>query len=83
MENNEIMNYDNIEIVNDTVETSGSTGIGTGVAMAIGAGVTLAVGAGIKLVKKLVANAKAKKELHKPDRDIEVDDEDLIDVTTK
>ena len=79
MENNEIMNFDNIE----NVETGANTGIGAGVAMAIGAGLTLAVGAGIKLVKKLVANAKAKKELHQPDREIEVDEADLVEVATK
>ena len=83
MENNEIMNYEDIEVMDDVIVEDGKTGIGTGVAMLIGAGLTLAVGAGVKLVKKLVAKHKAKKELHVPDHEIEVDDEDLADVVNK
>ena len=82
MENNEIMNFEDIEII-DNVEVSEKTGIGTGVAMLIGAGLTFAVGAGVKLVKKAIAKHKANKELRKPDEPIEVDFEDVEEVATK
>ena len=83
MENNEIMNYEEIEVMNDEIVADEGTGIGTGVAMLIGAGLTLAVGAGIKLGKKLIAKAKAKKELRKPEKEIQVDPEDVEEVAAK
>lgn len=83
MENNEIMNYEEIEVVNDEIVADEGTGIGTGVAMLIGAGLTLAVGAGIKLGKKLYAKAKAKKELRKPEKDVQVEPQDIEDVVAK
>lgn len=83
MENNEIMNYENIEVMDDAVEAGENTGMGTGVAMLIGAGLTLAVGAGVKLAKKGIAALKAKKELRKPDKEIPVDEADLVEVATK
>lgn len=82
MENNEIMNYEDMELIDD-VEVSEKSGVGTGVAMLIGAGLTLAVGAGVKLVKNIIAKRKAKKELRQPDDVVEVDDEDIEDVVTK
>ena len=62
MENNEIMNFEDIEVVEDAVAASGKPVIGTGVAIAIGAGVAIAVGAVVKLAKKQIAKHKAKKE---------------------
>ena len=82
MENNEIMNYEDIEIVDDIVVDE-KPGIGTGAAMLIGAGLAFAVNAGVKLVKKGIAAYKAKKELHKPDRVIEVDPDKVVEVATK
>ena len=82
MENNEIMNYEEIEIMDDVVAEE-KTGVSTGVAMLIGAGLTLAVSAGVKLVKKGIAAYKAKKELRKPDTEIEVGPEDLAEVAAK
>ena len=75
MENNEIMNYENMEIVDTDVVADQKSGIGTGVAMLIGAGLTLAVGAGIKLVKKCIAAHKAKKALQEADEAVYEDDE--------
>lgn len=83
MENNEIMNYDEIEVMDDVVVAEEGSGVSTGVAMLIGAGLALAVGAGVKLGKKVCAKIKAKKELRKPDKEIIVDEEDLEDVVTK
>ena len=83
MENNEVMNYEEIEVVNDEIVADEGTGIGTGVAMLIGAGLTLAVGAGIKLGKKAYAAIKAKKELRKPDKEIQVEPEDVNEVVAK
>jgi hypothetical protein len=83
MENNEIMNYEEIEVLNDEIVADEGTNIGTGVAMLIGAGLTLAVGAGIKLGKKLIANAKAKKELRKPEKEIQVEPEDVNEVAAQ
>lgn len=83
MENNEIMNYEDIEVVEDVIVEDGNSGIGTGVAMAIGAGLAIAVGAGVKLVKKCIAKRKAKKELHRPDTEIECDPEDVEEIATK
>ena len=83
MENNEIMNYEDIEIMDDAVEVSEGSGVSTGVAMLIGAGLTLAVTAGVKLVKKGIAAYKAKKELRKPDKEICVEPEDVAEVVAK
>ena len=69
---NEIMNYEEIEMNDDVMEDEG-TGMGAGVAMLIGAGLTLAVGAGVKLGKKVYAAYKEKKALRKPDKEITVD----------
>lgn len=77
MENNEIMNYENIEVIDADVVTDEKTGLGTGVAMLIGAGLTLAVGAGVKLVKKGIAAYKAKKALKQADEDVYEDVEDM------
>jgi len=83
MENNEIMNYEEIEVMDNDVVADDATGVGTGVAMLIGAGLTLAVGAGVKLAKKLYTDYKAKKELRQPDKEINVDPEDVDAVATK
>lgn len=83
MENNEIMNYEDIEIVDDTVVETEGSGMSTGLAMLIGAGVTLAVGAGVKLVKGMIAKHKAKKELRKPESEITVDPEDVEEIASK
>lgn len=83
MENNEIMNYEDIEVMDDVVMAEEGSGIGTGAAMLIGAGVALAVGAGVKLVKKAIAKHKAKKELRQPDKEILCEPEDVEDVVTK
>lgn len=83
MENNEIMNYEDIEVMDDVVVEEEGSGIGTGGAMLIGAGVALAVGAGIKLVKKAIAKHKAKKELRQPDNEVIVDPEDVEYIAAK
>lgn len=83
MENNELMNYEDIEIMDDAVEANESTGIGTGLAMLIGAGLTLAIGAGVKLAKKGIAAYKAKKELRKPENEVLVDAADIEEVVAK
>ena len=57
---NEIMNFEETEIMDDVVVTD-KKGLGAGTAALIGAGVVLAVTAGIKLVKKGIAKHKAKK----------------------
>lgn len=83
---NEIMNYEN-EVMDAEIETcevdTEKSGMSTGVAMLIGAGLTLATTAAVKLVKKIVANAKAKKELRKPAEDqvVEPTDEEIMEVT--
>lgn len=82
MENNEIMNYEENEVVIEDVVADGGSSVGTGVAMLIGAGLALAVGAGVKLAKKAYGAFKAKKEVHKPDAEIEVEPEDVAEVTT-
>ena len=83
MENNEIMYNEDLEVMDDNVVENENSGIGTGVAMLIGAGLTFAVGAGVKLGKKLYASYKAKKEVHKPDGVVEVEDEDVVEVAAK
>ena len=80
MENNELMNVEEIEVMDDVVVAEEKSGIGTGGAMLIGAGLVLAVSAGIKLVKKKLADRKAKKELRTPDHEILVEDEDIEEV---
>ena len=80
MENNEMMNFEDIEVMDLPAEAEGSTGINTGVAIAIGVGIACAIGAGFKLIKKGIAAYKAKKELRKPDREIYVDDEDIAKI---
>lgn len=82
MENNEIMNYEENEVMDEVIVEDGGSGIGTGVAMLIGAGLACAVGAGVKLVKNLVVKHKAKKELRKPDKEVEVDPEDVEEIAT-
>jgi hypothetical protein len=80
MENNELMNVENIEIIDAEVIDSKKTGLSTGVSMLIGAGLTLAVGAGVKLGKKLYADFKEKKALRKPDKEINVEPEQVKEV---
>lgn len=74
MENNEIMNFEDVEVMDADIEVCEDSGIGTGVAMLIGAGITAAVGAGVVLGKKLVAKWKAKKELKKPEKEIQTEE---------
>ena len=83
MENNEIMNYEEIEVMDNDVVAEEGAGIGTGIAMLIGAGLTFAVGAGVKLGKKLYANYKEKKAIRKPDEEIHVEPEDVEAVAAK
>jgi hypothetical protein len=84
MENNEIMNFEDVEVVETDIEVCENSGIGTGVAMLIGAGITAAVGAGVVLGKKLVAKWKAKKELKKPDKEIPAEKLEIpVEVATK
>lgn len=82
MENNEMMNYEEIDVMNDAVVADEGSGIGTGVAMLIGAGLTFAVGAGVKLAKKGIAKWKEKKELKKPDKETIVDAEKVVEIAT-
>lgn len=74
MENNEMMNFEEIEITDCGVTEK--SGISTGVAMLIGAGLTFAIGAGVKLGKKLYDNYKAKKAFEQASSD-HVDYQDL------
>ena len=83
MENNEIMNYEDIEVMDDAIVAEEGNGIGTGIAMLIGAGLACAVGAGVKLGKKVYAAYKAKKELRQPDKEILVESEYLEEVVAK
>ena len=83
MENNEIMINETFEVMDDDIVVDEGSGIGTGVAMLIGAGLAVAVGAVVGVGKKLVAKWKANKELNKPDKEIIVEAEDLVDVATK
>ena len=75
MENNEIMN-EGIEMMEEVVIDEG-TGMKTGTAVLIGAGLALAAYAGTKLVKKVYAAYKAKKELRKANEEIEVTPDDM------
>ena len=83
MENNEIMNFEAVDMSDDMIMEGEGTGISTGGAMLIGAGLTLAIGAGIKLAKKGWAYLKAKKELKQPDHEVVVEDQDIERVVTK
>lgn len=83
MENNEIMNYEEIEVMDEPIVADNGSSLGTGAAMLIGAGLAFAVGAGVKLGKKVYAAIKAKKELRKPDKEVLVEPEDLEDVVAK
>lgn len=83
MENNEIMNFEDIDVMTEEIVADEATGMSAGVGMLIGAGLTLAIGAGVKLAKKLYANYKAKKELRQPDEAIEVEPEDVEAVAAK
>lgn len=77
MENkNEIMN-EGMETIIEEVIVDENVGFGIGKTMAICTGLTLAVGAGIVLGKKLYKAYKAKKELRQPDKEIEVDPNDI------
>lgn len=82
MENNEIMNYEEIDVMDDAVVAEGNSGIGTGIAMLIGAGLTVAVGAGVKLAKKGIAKWKEKKEFKKPEGEVNVDPAKVEEVAT-
>lgn len=82
MENNEIMINEEVEVMDNNIVADEGSGIGTGMAMLIGAGLAFAVGGAVKLGKKLIAKAKAKKELKKPDREVLVDDEDLEEIAS-
>ena len=81
MENNEMMNYEDIEIVEDVAGEG--TKMGTGVAMLLGAGLAFAVGAGVKLVKKGIAAYKAKKALREAESHDFVVGDDFEDVESK
>lgn len=81
MENNEIMNYEDIEVMEDAYVEEGGSGKGTAIAVAIGAGLTLAVGAGVKFAKKLWAKHKAKKEFHRCDDADFVDEDEVVEET--
>ena len=66
---NEIMNFEETEIMEGEIVDEGGSGMGTGVAMLIGAGIACAIGAGVKLVKKGIAAYKAKKEAKASEHD--------------
>lgn len=83
MENNEIMEVVEDETQIEDIVVRENSGIGTGAAIAIGAGLACAVGAAVKLGQKLVAWYKAKKELHVPENEIEVTDEDIEEIAAK
>lgn len=80
---NEIMNYEDIEIMDDEVVAEGGSGISTGTAMLIGAGVTLAIGAGVKLGKKVYEYFKAKKEQQERDAVVQSESQIVADVEAK
>lgn len=83
MENNEIMNYEEGTEMMEEVVADSKPGLSTGGKLLVGTGVFLAITAGYKLVKKAWAARKAKKELHQPDYDVYVDEEDVEEVATK
>ena len=80
---NEIMNYEEVEVIEDEVVADEKSGMGTGKALLIGAGVAIAAGAIVKSAKNLWAKYKAKKELRKPDTEIEITDEEIAEITAK
>lgn len=82
MENNEIMNYEENEVMNADVVADGGSSMGTLMAMAIGAGIASACVAGAKLVKKGIAKWKDKKELRQPDKEINVEPAQVEEVAT-
>ena len=69
---NEIMNTEVIEVIEDVAEVK--TGMGTCGAMLIGGGLTLAVIAGVKVVKKFIAERKAKKAAEAEASDYETEE---------
>lgn len=83
MENNEIMNIEEFEVMDPVIVEDEGNGLGTGLAMLIGAGVACAIGAGVQLAKKGIAAIKAKRALKKPDREILVDESDVVEVASK
>lgn len=83
MENNEMIMNEEIETMDDVVMAEEGTGMGTGLAMLLGAGLTLAVGAGINLAKKGIAAWKTRRELKKPDHEIEVDPEEVAKLNSE
>ena len=83
MENNEIMNYEEIEVMDDEIVADGGTSIGTGVAMLIGAGLAAAVGAAVVAGKKVIAHVKEKRKLKKPDKEVLVDESNIQKVVAK
>lgn len=75
MENEEMMNYEDMDSEVETAEVeSEDSGIGTGAAMLIGAGLTIAVAAAVKFGKKVYAKIKAKKEA----KEATADDHDFV-----
>ena len=84
MEENAVMNYEEEVLESEVVETKEGSDLSTGAAIAIGAGLALAATAVVKLVKKGIAKAKAKKELHKVEegKTVEPTDEQIVEVTT-
>ena len=83
MENFEIVNVEGTEMDDVITVAEEGSGMGTGVAMLIGAGLAVAVGAAVKLGKKVVKTVKAKRELRRPDKEIEVTDEDCEMISSK
>lgn len=77
---NEIMNYEEVEVIEMEPEAEKSSGMSTGGAMLLGAALTAATAVVVKLGKKLWKKHKAQKELRKPEDYVEVTDEDIADV---
>jgi hypothetical protein len=82
MENNEIMNEGFKNVVKN-VTANKVSGIGTGLTVLLTVIGTLAVGGGIGLAKAVWDKRKDNKELHQPDTEIDVEDEDVIEVAAK
>ena len=78
---NEIMNFEETEVMEDEIVTDGGSGMSTGVAMLIGAGIACAIGAGVKLVKKGIAAIKAEKEAKVTEHDFCVVSEETDEKT--
>ena len=83
MENNEMIMNEEMDIMDDVIMEEENSSLPTALAMAIGAGLTLAVGAGVGLAKKGIAAWKARKELKKPDHEIEVDPDEVVELATE